>query len=87
VKHESVLASGDGISVSPKRNETTEILWVFLLFLFHETTQLPVGLTLPLSSPPPYLSTLLINERMNEKKNEGNKRKEQANRLAFFIPA
>jgi hypothetical protein len=46
-----------------------------------------VSLTLPLSSPPPYLSTLLMNERMNEKKNEGNKRKEQANRLAFFIPA
>ena len=36
----------------------------------------------------PYLSTLFMNERINEKKkNEGNKRKEHANRLVFFIPA
>jgi hypothetical protein len=80
VKHESVLASGAGISVflfcslQIRRNET-EILCVSYSRAFScRNDTLPVSLPLPLSSPPLYLSSWT-----NERTNQTNRKEHKAN--------
>jgi hypothetical protein len=89
VKHESVLASGAGMSAFLlKESGQTEITAVRVSshFLVGTETLMPVSLPLPLSSPPFTSAHERTKERTNEGTNQTN-RKERAKGQAFFIPA